>query len=626
MSEKSGKANLQTFSVESLKQALSLITPRDRLILLFVVLGQAALGLLDLLSIALFAFVVGLSIAQITGGTPQIVTLVFERVGIQDVNVVTAALLLAVVAALLLIAKSGLSFWLTYRAFRFLANRQAMVAGRLAAELLQRPLLYIQKRTSQETAFALTTGVNSATLGVLGQFVVIFSEVAFLFVLCLGLLLANPVLAIFTYVYFFGVGFLLNRLVSLRAQALGLTAARADIASLSAIQNALSNFRQVVVTSRGPIYVREFQNLRWTAAKVQADLNIVTQVPKYVFDVALIIGGMILIGAQALTNDLASGLAVVAIFYLAATRIMPSLLRLQGAIIDLKHSYGNASHTFNLARELDDDPSVQPTALDFESNLEKVLALDFARYEKFIPDLSLHEVSFTYPGKAQRTLDDISFKLDAGKLTAIVGITGAGKSTLADLALGVLNPDSGTIRLSGMFPLEAVARWPGAIGYVPQETSILSANVRQNVALGIPPESIDDARIWEALERAHLAEYIRTLDGGLDSQVGERGAKFSGGQRQRLGIARALYTRPKFLVLDEATSALDTQTENSFVSTLKALSGDVTQLVIAHRLSTIRFADQVVYLEEGRLVAKGSFEEVRSLAPGFDEQARLSGL
>jgi ABC-type multidrug transport system fused ATPase/permease subunit len=207
-----------------------------------------------------------------------------------------------------------------------------------------------------------------------------------------------------------------------------------------------------------------------------------------------------------------------------------------------------------------------------------------------------------------------------------VGATGAGKSTLADLILGVLTPDSGTITIGGFKPAVAITRSPGAITYVPQDISLVNGTIRDNVALGLPPDLVLDDRLWEALRRAQLADFLQEQRDGLDTVVGEHGMRLSGGQRQRLGLARAFYTRPKLIVLDEATSALDAETERAVAQTLIDLEGEVTLIIVAHRLATIMHCNQVAYLDQGRISAMGTFSEVRDRAPGFDHQARLLGL
>ena len=194
------------------------------------------------------------------------------------------------------------------------------------------------------------------------------------------------------------------------------------------------------------------------------------------------------------------------------------------------------------------------------------------------------------------------------------------------MLLGVLHPDSGSIKISGVTPLVAITKCAGAMAYVPQDVVISNGSIRENIALGFPPSIGTDQLINKALDIAHLRDFAYGLEDGIDTQVGERGTKISGGQRQRLGIARSMFTNPKLLVLDEATSSLDGLTEAAISEAVLGLKGSVTVIMIAHRLSTVRNADLVVYMESGKIVATGTFEEVRNQVPDFDNQAKLMGL
>jgi ABC-type multidrug transport system fused ATPase/permease subunit len=189
-----------------------------------------------------------------------------------------------------------------------------------------------------------------------------------------------------------------------------------------------------------------------------------------------------------------------------------------------------------------------------------------------------------------------------------------------------LQPDTGNVLISSLPPLQAIAKWPGAISYVPQDVLIAAGTIRENVALGYPAELASDELILSALKIAQLDAFVANLPMGLDTQVGERGAELSGGQRQRLGIARAMFTKPHLLILDEATSSLDGTTEAEISDAISSLRGSTTVIMIAHRLSTVRYADLVVYMCDGRVKATGSFEQVRVSVPDFNQQANVMGL
>ena len=238
----------------------------------------------------------------------------------------------------------------------------------------------------------------------------------------------------------------------------------------------------------------------------------------------------------------------------------------------------------------------------------------------------MENVSLTYPDKSTPAIKKVSLNIPAGKSVAIVGSSGAGKTTIIDVLLGVLTPDEGRVQISGLTPQLAVTKWPGAISYVPQDVVIAAGTIRENVALGYPLSEASEELIMSALRVAQLEKFVASLTNGIDTQVGERGTKISGGQRQRLGIARAMFTKPRLLVLDEATSSLDAETEAGIAEAIHGLRGSTTVVMIAHRLSTVRNADLVVYMDDGCVLTSGTFEQVRNAIPGFDRQAKLMGL
>lgn len=607
----------------SVKDALALLDRRSRRILFILVVIQVLVASLDLLGVLLFGVVAALSASAISGQPSALVDRFIEVLGLSQLNELYLTLALAAAAGLLLTTKSILSFLLMRRSLRFLANRQAMVSSRLAERLLSRPLLEVQRNSSQSNAYALVQGANAATIGVLGNGVAILSETAVLAVLAVGLLVLDPIVAIFTIVFFTALALAMNRALGSWARRVGTQVSEAEIASITAVQDALRTYRETSVSGRRVLFVERFQDLRWRAARYLADIQIMSQVSKYVFEIGLIIGGAALALSQLLTREIVAAVTVIAIFLTAASRIMPSLLRLQQATIWIRQSAGIAAPTFALQAEL--ESSAEGFHID-SSIRDRVLSGIAGEYAGFVSTASLDRVSFTYPGAERPALRQASVFISPGESLALVGPTGAGKSTIADLILGILQPDSGNVKLSEKTPNEAIITWPGALAYVPQDVAVLDGTIRSNVALGMPPESVSDDLVWEALERAHLAETLQSEREGLDTIVGEHGVRLSGGQRQRLGLARALYTRPRFLVLDEATSALDSETERAISEALQALEGEVTLVIVAHRLATIRHCTQIAYIESGEIQALGTFDEVRASQASFDRQAELLGL
>lgn len=212
-------------------------------------------------------------------------------------------------------------------------------------------------------------------------------------------------------------------------------------------------------------------------------------------------------------------------------------------------------------------------------------------------------MTFTYPDTESPVLSDVNVTIPKNSSVAFIGPSGAGKTTMVDLILGVLKPQSGRVAVDGMDIAESYRGWHDKIGYIPQTIYMLDDTIRNNIAFGQAAE-IDDARIWDALHQAQLDDFVRSLDEGLDTMIGEAGVRLSGGQRQRIGIARALYRKPEVLVLDEATSALDTETEAAVMEAIDSLQGRMTMLIIAHRLSTIQNCDVVYQVENGAVCRK----------------------
>jgi ABC-type multidrug transport system fused ATPase/permease subunit len=232
----------------------------------------------------------------------------------------------------------------------------------------------------------------------------------------------------------------------------------------------------------------------------------------------------------------------------------------------------------------------------------------------------ISNLNFKYPKSSSFVLNDISLKIPAGTFVAIIGPSGAGKSTLVDATLGLIALDKGSVSISGKEPKNAINTWPGAVAYVPQSIVLTNESMIQNIISGYDETEANRQRAHEMLNLVHLNEFALALPNGFDSDIGERGEKLSGGQAQRLSLARALFSNPKVLVLDEATSALDGETEKLISETLEKLRGRTTIITIAHRLNTVKKADLVIYLEDGRLRYSGSFEEVSRLTPGLETQ------
>ncbi len=600
----------------TLGRSLSLLTRKERQKVVAIICIQVFLGFLDLLAIGIVGVLGALAVNGVQSRGPgERVNTVLNLIRIENLDFQTQAAILGLGAALLLILRTLFSVYFSRKILYFLSFKASSLSARLFSRAISEPLLSIRSKSSQELLFALTAGVTTITMGILGTAAILISDVSLLVIMSIGLFVLDPVLASCTLVIFGLISLVLFRLLNKRAQSLGERNANLQVEGNSKILEVLSAYREIVVTHRRANYSREVARIRYELAETIAELSFMPNISKYVIESAVVLGALTVAAVQFILNDAAHAVATLSVFLAAGARIAPAVMRIQQGAVSIKGSIGAATPTLNLIEELEHVSDVQ--------ELEQDLITD---HEGFIPKVLIQNVSLTYPSSSLPALQSISLNVMPGSFVAFVGPSGAGKTSLVDVLLGILKPTVGQVQISGHEPLEAFAKWPGSVAYLPQDIEIIDGSVRDNLCLGLNPERVSIESLWDVIDASQLRELVESLPQGLDAPMGERGLKISGGQRQRLGIARALLSKPRLIVFDEATSALDGETEFKLTESLLRLKGKVTIIMIAHRLSTIREADQIYYLENGQISASGNFEQLKNEHPRFAEQAQLMGL
>ena len=459
---------------------------------------------------------------------------------------------------------------------------------------------------------------------VFGATLALAVDFSLLIIIGTGLIFVNWILAISTFSYFAIVVLVLFYLVQGRARRLGFANSHHDIKSNEKIVEVLHAFREIKVKNRVSGYIEKIGTLRKNYADTAAEIAFLPLIGKYVIETSVVLGALLLGAIQVLISTGQNSLATTMIFLAAATRIAPAVLRVQQGLVQINAASGLAGATQEFFKELENLPSQSGFASS--SSVSPRAKQSYASGKKFDPKLTIKNVSFNYSTTGLEFFKNLDVEVASGSFLAIVGPSGSGKTTLVDLMLGILSPDAGEVLISGMQPSDSISAWPGSIAYIPQDVFIANGTIRENVCLGYGVDYFSDEQVVSALKLAQLNDFLEIGESGLDRYVGDRGTSLSGGQIQRIGIARALISDPRFLVMDEATSALDSETESAISNVLTTLRGHTTIIMIAHRISTLRNADQVLYVEQGGIRARGTFNEVAESIPEFQNQLRILGI
>jgi ABC-type multidrug transport system fused ATPase/permease subunit len=576
---------------------------------------QFFLSLIDLVGVGIIGVLGALAVTGIESNKPgNKVGYVLKILHFYNFRFQEQMLALGLLAALILIVRTVASVLLLQKTLLFISRRGATISSNLAQNLFLGSASKLKKYTEQEILYATTNGAQLITLGILGNAITMMSDISLMLVMSIGLLVVDPIMSILVFILFSVIGYGLYKLMRKKITSIGLSEVDYTVESNQLIMEFLNTFKEILVQNLRSIYVSRFSDLRFKLAKLQSQRTFLPNISKYVVESTVVIGSLVICGVEFKFKDARHAVGSLSIFLAAGTRIAPAVLRVQQSAITIKSSAATLGKTLEMLADTND------TSFDIADYQKPKFS-----YDGFVPKVKMTNVNFSYDG-SDYTLRNINLEIDIGEKVAIVGPSGSGKSTLVDIMLGITNPGSGTVEISNLTSWEAFSKWNGAISYVPQNIAIIKGSIKDNISLGLENNDLPDGLFWDALKKAQLDDFVRSLPNGLDENVGDQGSKLSGGQRQRLGIARSLFTNPKMIVFDEATSALDVDTESAISNFLSNSQNGTTIIMIAHRLSSVRNAGRIIYLDKGSIIAEGDFDELRKRVPDFHRQANLLGM
>ncbi len=594
------------------------MSPKERSKWYFLTGLRALLSLLDLAGILAIGFVVTSTAIFLTSGSDPNRVVEFAGLEIPAVNAQTLPSVSAAVLVLFL-SKALLSVILTKRAAFFVATIEARSAKAIAEIAFGGDLGDIRKRSREEIMYAIQGGSPAAFNSLLNAVNSLINEAMLFLVICVGFLFVDSWATLAAVLYFSLIVLVMQHFVGSLMTKAGQTAAESSVAANTAINDMLFVFRELLVLGKRDKYIDSIYRARLAAAESAANQHYLSGMPRYIIEAALLVGVGLFVLVQALAGDIVKSAATIGVFLSGGFRLTAALLPLQGALLTINSAIPSARTAHEIlevakAKQLDDSKklsSVAGSRLQEKASFNSPIGLE------------LRNVSFSYPDADQPALRNVSFKVVAGSQVALMGPSGAGKSTIADLLCRVLLPDSGDI-IRTQTPAEiGFTQGLGGVSYVPQRPGLVSGTILDNVALAESDKLVDRNRALEALQLANLADLVAGMPEGLDTSLGKLQDGLSGGQMQRLGLARALYTKPGLLVMDEATSALDAESEAEIQAALDSMRGKVTVVLIAHRLNTIQHADRVVLVEDGRVKDSGTFKELIARNPSVERVVDL---
>jgi len=581
------------------KKLLALLTPPERKragVLMAMILVMAFIDMLGVASIMPFMAVVANPELIQTNAALNTAFQAASALGIHTVEQFLFAL--GVLVFLLLVTSLAFKALTAYAQTRFVLMCEYSISKRLVEAYLHQPYSWFLNRHSADLGKTILSEVGAVVGGVLTPLMNLMAQSTVALAMLILLIIVDPLLALsvgvvlgLAYACIFAVmSGLLGRLGHARIEA--------NKERFTAVSEAFGAVKEVKVGGLEQVYIQRFATPAEIYAKGQATAQVISSLPRFALE-SIAFGGMLLVILYQITKSgsFASALPIIALYAFAGYRLMPSLQQIYGGFTELRFA-GPALDALH-----QDLTSLQVAGTQ-QGDLSS-LALN--------RDINLNQVSYRYPNAQKPALNVIDITIPAYSMVGFVGSTGSGKTTMVDVIMGLLEPQKGVLNIDGL-PITGANRrlWQRAIGYVPQHIYLADDTVAANIAFGENEKDINQQALERAAKIANLHDFvINDLPQGYATSVGERGVRLSGGQRQRIGIARALYRNPQVLILDEATSALDNLTEQVVMEAVNNLGHDVTIILIAHRLSTVRNCDQIYLLEQGQVIAQGTFEELK---------------
>jgi ATP-binding cassette subfamily C protein len=600
--------------LKAVKASLAFMTPKERSKWYLLNGIRSLLSVFDLAGILAIGFVLTSTAVFLTQGSSPDRVLEFAGFQLPAVTAQTLPFAGAIILATFLL-KAFLSILITKKIAFFVATIEARSAKVIAKKVFSGDLAQARLKSREETAYAIQFGSPAAFNSLLNAAATVFAEAALFILICFGFLIIDPIATFAAVAYFAAIAFLIQYFIGTLMARAGSIAVEGNVNSNTAVGDLIAVFRELSVLGLRHVYIDRIYKSRIETAQSEAIKTYLAGMPRYIVEAALLVGVAAFVLVQALTGDIVASAATVGVFLSGGFRLTAAILPLQSALLTISGTLPAAKKAHEI---LFDSANSSPNKDFYDpSSAPRSTVTSIAPLS-----VKFENVSFHYSAPNEPVIRNASITIEPGQQVAFIGASGAGKSTIADLMCGVLTPSSGTITVENQ-SVSSEHNSITSVSYVPQKPGLVSGTVAANVALGIKPGELDEAVVWQALESANLGPVIRSLPEGIYTELGNYQDGLSGGQIQRLGLARALYSNPGLLIMDEATSALDAESEAEIAKALNQMRGKVTVVLIAHRLNTVQHADRVFLVDQGRVQDEGTFKELLARNPAIERLVQL---
>lgn len=570
-----------------LKSCFLILNINEKLKLSSIILVQVSLNILDLVGIAVLGLVASLSVAGIQSRQPSNFASQFiSSINLESLSFQNQVGVLGLTAVFLLLIRSAASIYFNRRIIQFFSIRNAIFSNKILTNALSQGHEYLKEKSKMDLIYGITHGTTALTLSVLAATVNLISDFFLLVFIGVGLTFYDPVTAISLVLMFSVIIYAIENKIIYKSRSLGAKENIFAVRINKQIEQIFNSFKELYVANRLEFTTTKVYRSNLEISNIRVETTLIPNTSKYLMESGILIIGVLLCLLQITISNSEQAVSTLTIFLAATTRLTPAILRIQQGTGSIRNNLPAAMRAIDMYEEG-----------KTEGQINLGLKLDNLVNKEFNPNVKIVNLKFKFDNAPDYLFSGFNHNFEPYTTTILIGKSGSGKSTLLDFILGIKNPNSGEVLISGVKPKTALANWQGQVAFVPQDVNIFEGTIEENLSFGYARNHFSLEELKDVVKKSNLTSLIERLPDGFDTEINGKGISLSGGERQRLGLARALLTKPKVLILDEITSSLDKASEEIMWDTLNELKTSTTIIIATHKIPDVKFFDATIDLD-----------------------------